>query len=232
MCEARGLAKIQGALPDDDSEALREGRRNHKITQDFLRTGKVPPAHERAVHKIIATLPVVGGSIPAHNIERVLVLPDPFFGFKDWSCDLMRIHGDLKFTSNVRYQRAKDPTKDVQRVLYSADHFYREPYMVSCKQTWSVSQFNGQTAIRLDHVWTRKASQKAFRKIIQEPVDKLNERLQSGISWNEANKNFDACDKYPPNGCPMKGLGCKRSLSQRLSSMKPSPQAKKLKVIG
>lgn len=218
MCPARALAKYVGGHEEPETEPMREGTRNHKLTQTALATGKLPGPHEKAVHRIVGALPVTLGSVASGDIERVLVLP-VFFGFLDWSRD--RIHGDLKFTSNVRNQTKKDPRKDTQRILYALDHYYRDPYLLSCKQTWSVSQFDGKRAVRLDHVWTRKSAKSAYDKNLAKPVDKFREAVQSKQDWQTATKNYDACDAYPPNGCHMKAKGCKRSLAQRLITLKP-----------
>lgn len=218
MCPARALAKVAG-FEEPESEPMREGKRLHVLTQTALVTGKLPGPEERAVHKIVAALPIPLGSIEPGETERVLVLPE-FFGFLDWATRDVR-HGDLKFTSNVRNQQKKDPRRDPQRILYGLDAFYRDPYLVTSQQTWSVSQFNGARALRLDHSWTRRSVKAAYAKVLAKPVDKFREAVQAKQDWQTAEKNYEACDAYPPNGCHMKAKGCKRSLAQRLITLKP-----------
>lgn len=219
MCPARALAKYVGGHEEAPTPPMLEGTRLHKLTQTALVTGKLPGPEERAVHKIVAALPIPLGSIEPGEVERVLVLPG-FFGFLDWATRDVR-HGDLKFTSNVRNQQKKDPRRDAQRILYGLDAFYRDPYLVTSQQTWSVSQFNGARALRLDHVWTRKSVKSAYEKTLAKPVDKFREAVQAKQDWQTATKNYNSCDAYSPNGCHMKAKGCKRSLAQRLVTLKP-----------
>lgn len=217
-CEAKALGKYVAKVPFPVGKAAREGTRLHRLTQKWMVTGQLPPMHELAVHKIVAAIPIPGGTLRPHNIERVLVLPD-VHGYMDWSDGYGR-QGDLKFTSNVRYQRSKNPTSDTQRILYALDEFYRDPYLVTLKQTWSVSEFNGSRALRLDHEWTRKAANKAFDKNLAKPLDEFQEAVQSRRDWQTATKNFDACRDFNSE-CPMLAKGCKRSLRQRLLTLKP-----------
>lgn len=204
-------------------KAAAEGQRLHKLAQTFLSTGKLPPPHERAVHKIVGALPVPGGSIAQSDIERVVVLPE-FHGYMDWSDGFGR-QGDLKFTSSPQYQRAKDPTRDPQRILYAKDEFYRDPYLLTVRQTWSVAQFNGAAAYRLDHVWTRKSLSQSFSRYLEKEVDAFKQAVLEKKNWNEAAKDYSKCDQYRPHGCPMKAHGCKRgSLSQRLVAIQPNPK--------
>ena len=216
-CGARGLAKLQGHR-EPESDAMREGTRNHRLVQSALVTGKPISPLEVAAVSVLRVLPVGLGDVEPHNVERVLVLPG-WHGYIDWAAMGWR-HGDLKFTSNVRNQVKKNPAEDPQRIVYALDHFYRTGDRRTA-QTWSVAQFNGKNPKRLDFFWTPKTAKAAYEKIIAKPLDKLNEHLHSGTHWNDAPKNLAACDKYPPNGCPMVGLGCKRSLSQRLIQLQP-----------
>ena len=223
-CNARALGKYVAGVKEPMGKAALEGQRLHKLTQEFLVSGRLPPPHERAVHKIVGALPVPGGSIHPVDIERVLVMP-VFHGFMDWSDGFGR-QGDLKFTSSPQHQRSKDPVKDPQRILYAKDEFYRDPYLLSLRQTWSVAQFNGAAAYRLDHTWTRSALKKAYEKNLARAVDNFVSAVHNKQDWNEAAKDYSKCDMYRPHGCPMKAHGCKRgSLNQRLVAIQPKASA-------
>jgi hypothetical protein len=225
MCPARALGKVLHGIKEPFGPAAAEGTRLHKVTQKAMVTGQLPPPSEVAVHKIVAALPVPLGTIDEGNTERVLVIPH-VHGFMDWADDFNR-HGDLKFTSNVRYQQQKDPTKDPQRIFYAQDHFYRDPYAESFVQTWSVSQFNGARALRLDHTWTRRAVRQSFEKNLAKELDALNEAVHSRQDWQTAKKNpGEACSKYPPHGCPMLKHGCKRSGSANLVQLQTPTKIK------
>lgn len=227
LCNARALGKYVAGVVEPEGAPAKEGKRLHVLTQTAMVTGKLPPPSEVAVHKIVAALPVPLGTIAARNVERVVLLPD-VNGFKDWCTDDGR-HGDLKFTGDVSYQRAKDPEADAQRLVYAADEFWRDPWLRKTTQTWSVAQFNGARAIRLDHVWTRKSLARAIEKNLAKPLDKFIEAVQSKQDWTTAAKNYAACDMYRPNGCPMKGLGCRPSLRERLVQISPKVKLKKAK---
>jgi len=218
LCPARAVAKYVGGFREPTTPAMEEGTRLHRVTQHALVTGHMPSMTERAVHKIIGALPIPIGTVEPRNIERVLLLP-ALNGFIDWSDDFGR-QGDLKFTSSVKYQKAKDPRKDAQRILYALDYFYREPFAADLKQTWSVSQFNGAKALRLDHTWTRRSAKKKFALHVHKPLDMLQEAVHNQLDWQRAPKNFESCHAYN-KPCHMIAKGCKRSLSQRLASQKP-----------
>lgn len=226
-CEARALGAYVAGYRSPDTKATLEGKRLHLVTQEFLATGKLPSMQEAAVMRIIGALPVPGGSVARHNIERVLVVPR-LFGFTDWQDDFGR-QGDLKFTSDVKWQRAKDPTQDPQRLIYAADYFHQDPYLVTLRQTWSVSQFNGARAIRLDHEWTRKAAKKSFEKRLARSIDTLSEAVHSQRDWRKAKRNYNDCHAFG-QACPMLAQGCQRqSLAGRIAALTPSKYA--LKVI-
>jgi hypothetical protein len=222
LCNARALGKYVAGVVEPDSPQANEGTRLHRLTQEAMVTGKLPPPNEVAVHKIVAALPIPLGTIQRRNIERVVLLPG-VNSFKDWTTDDGR-HGDLKFTGDVSYQRAKDPMKDPQRLVYAADEFWRDPWLRRTTQTWSVAQFNGARAIKLDMVWTRNSLKNAIEKNLAKPLDKFVEAVQSKQDWMTAAKNYGACDMYRPNGCPMKGLGCRPSLRERLVQIQPKPK--------
>jgi hypothetical protein len=221
LCNARALGKYVAGVVEPETKALSEGKRLHKITQTWLSEGKRPSTHEPAFDKIVGALPVPGGSVAHTNIERVLTLPQ-WFGFMDWTDGYGR-QGDLKFTGNPDYQRKRDPKTDTQRIVYARDEFYRDPFIAKLEQTWSVSAFNGSRALRLDHSWTRKAAKAAYEKNLAKAVDEMQEAVLEKRDWRDAAKNFGACDQYRPNGCPMKGHGCKPRLAQRLSSLRLKP---------
>lgn len=223
LCNARALGKYVEGIREEPGFPAREGSRLHKLTQKYLVTGRLPAMHEVAVHKIVAALPVPGGSIERSNIERVLVIPE-MHGYMDWTTGDGR-QGDLKFTSNVRYQRAKDPTSDKQRIAYAHDEFYRDPYLVTLRQTWSVSQFDGKAALKLEHKWTRKAVKKKFRLHLAKTLDDLCEAVEQQKSWRRAKKNYSSCWAFNRE-CPMIEHGCKRSILDHKSRLTPSERLK------
>lgn len=218
LCVARAVAKYVWGYEEPETEPMREGTRLHRITQAYLRDGTVPDSNEKAAHAMIKVLPLRAASVAPSDIERVVLLPE-HHGYIDWSHG--KRHGDLKFTKNVRYQCAKDPTTDSQRIMYAVDAFERDRGLVSLKQYWSISQFDGTKALTLKHTWTKLSAQAAYDATVRPIHDKLAHAIETKMHWNDAPKNLASCDTYPPDGCMMKKQGCRRSLSARLQAIRP-----------
>jgi hypothetical protein len=223
LCVARAVAHYVWGYEEPENNAMREGTRLHRIVQAYLRDGTVPDNAEKAAHACIKVLPVSGGSISPHNIERVVLLPE-HHGYLDWSA--RGEHGDLKFTKSVRYQQAKDPTQDPQRIMYAVDAFANDTTLVSLKQYWTVTQFAGDKALTLEHVWTKDSARTAYEAIVKPVHQQLAAAIETKLHWNDAPKNLSSCDTYPPNGCMMKSQGCRRSLHDRLIAIAPKRKPK------
>lgn len=218
MCLARAAAAYgPWRLRGPDSDAQREGRRLHAVVQAYLRDGTQPSPLERAAHAAIGVIPARAGSVPPEDIERVVLLPK-HFGYIDF--ELPTAVGDLKFTSNTRYQREVDPTRDPQRIVYANDRFYRDPYAVEVRQIWVVSQFNGHSSVALEHTWTRRAAKRALQQYVEPAASTLDDFLASGKHWNDAPKNLGACSKYPPHGCHLR-QSCTKPKKEAISFPKP-----------
>jgi len=224
LCMARAIAQRVWGYYEPENDAMREGTRLHRVVQRYLHTGKVPDADDKAAHAAIKVLPVGPGSVSAADIERVVLL-DKHHGYIDWLRGSK--HGDLKFTKNVRYQRAKDPTTDPQRIIYAVDAFANDPSLVTLKQFWTVSQFDGKQALTLEHKWTKDSALKAYETIVKPVHEQLAAATQKSLHWQDAPKNLSACDMYPPNGCIMKQHGCRRSLKARLLAIRPKQKGQK-----
>lgn len=218
LCPARAVAKYVAGFTEPETPAMVEGTRLHRIVQLYMHKGTVPATTEHAAHACIKVLPVKAQSIAAADIERVVLHPK-HHGYLDWS--RYDGHGDLKFTSNVSYQRAKNPETDPQRIIYAADAFYRDSSLKTLKQSWTVTQFDGKAALTLPFEWTKASADKAHAAIVQPIHDALALAVQKQQDWQTVEKNQSSCDMYRPNGCPMKAQGCKRSLRDRLLAIKP-----------
>ena len=218
LCLARAVAAYgPWQLRGPDSPAQKEGRRLHTVVQAYLRDGTVPGPLDRAAHQAISVIPAAAGSVSPADIERVVLLPG-YFGYIDFEtpADV----GDLKFTSNLRYQKAVDPTQDPQRIIYANDRFYRDPYAIEVKQLWVVSQFNGAGSVALEHIWTRRAAKRALQKYVEPSANALDSFLASGKHWNEAPKNYGACNMYPRHGCHLR-YQCTKPKRENISFAKP-----------
>lgn len=216
LCPARAVAKYVWGYREPFGKAAAEGTRCHGITQSYMRDGTMPEPTEKAVHAMLKVLPVQAGSVDPHNIERVLRIPQ-HHGFIDWR---QRVIGDLKFTSNVRYQRETDPSTDPQRIIYGADEFYIDPYIEKVRTVWTVAQFDGKAQLALPHNWTRRENKRAYNSVVKPVAEMLEQASEEMTHWQDMPKNTAACDKYPPNGCIMKQHGCRRSLANRLIALK------------
>ena len=224
LCPARAVAKYVWGYEEPENEAMREGTRLHRIVQKYMHGAEVPPANEKAARKCIEVLPVGPGSIYRADIERVVLL-DEHTGFLDWMRGT-RKHGDLKFTKSVRYQKEKNPETDPQRILYALDAFEMDPSRVdTLKQSWTVTEFSGAKALTLVHTWTHVTARKQYEKVVRPVHDALATAVAKSTHWQDAPKNLESCDMYPPDGCIMKKHGCRRSLRDRLIAI--TPKAKK-----
>jgi hypothetical protein len=225
LCPARAIAKYVWGYEEPESDAMREGTRLHRIIQRYLNTGAIPDTKERAAHACIKVLPVPAGSIYTADIERV-VLHEQHHGYIDWARG-SRVLGDLKFTKSVRYQQAKNPATDPQRIIYAVDAFAYDSELRKLTQHWTVTQFDGAKALTLKHVWTKDGALKAHDKVIKPAHEQLMAAVETNLHWNDAPKNHGSCDMYPPNGCMMKNHGCTRSLKSRLMAIRPKPTTPK-----
>lgn len=220
ICMARAVARYVWGYEEPESDAMREGTRLHRIVQRYLLDGTVPDAREKAAKKCISVLPIRAGSVFEPDIERVVLLPE-HSGYMDWLRGSKQ--GDLKFTKNVRYQREKDPKTDIQRIIYAVDTFANDPSLVTLKQFWTVTQFDGEKALTLEHRWTKDTALEAYDKIVKPVHTQLKAAVEQQLHWQDAPKNHASCDLYPPNGCMMKQHGCRRSLAARLLAIRPKP---------
>lgn len=219
LCPARAVAKYVWGYEEPESDAMREGTRLHRIVQRYMSEGVVPDTSEKAAHAAIKVLPVAAGSVYQADIERVVLLPE-HTGFLDWERGTSR-HGDLKFTKSVRYQQAKDPVTDPQRILYALDAFERDSELKTLKQSWTITQFDGAKALTLVHKWTHVAVRKQYDAIIKPVHDALATAVEKTTHWQDVPKNQASCDLYPPDGCHMKKQGCRRSLADRIVAITP-----------
>ena len=224
LCPARAIGRYVNKIKEPDNERTAAGKAAHKHTQHWMVTGEMvrrssPVA--AAVRRITHALPVGVGDVEPRNIERIVLLEHQGISFQgkiDWE---HRSVGDLKFTGQLANIADKDPLKDMQRILYASDWFYRNPYGDKCRTDWTASQFDGERAKNYPVLFSRRQARRLLDNVVMPVANALLNATSKGADWRKAPKNASACDKYPPNGCPMREHGCKMSAREALLTLKP-----------
>lgn len=243
LCDARAGARYVARLPDPEGEKAKLGTRCHKIAEEYLRDGAAPNRSEtfdiisngspktyypgRIVSNILHHLPPAG-STP--NVEHKVTLVHrgiTFNGSIDWTDD--KTVGDHKFTSALKYAKtADDLVHDPQRILYAADWFSKHDADVLNMQ-WTYGAFDAKSSKPVRLTVHRGEVMAKLDSEIMPLAERLLRYVSDNVDWRTLPKNFEACSKFPPNGCPYV-KDCPRSFKDKVRATMGSEFLEKLKA--
>jgi hypothetical protein len=234
LCEARAGARYVARLEDTQKkEKANLGSRCHAIAEEYLKNATAPNRYEtfdvvtngsaktyypgRIVYNILQHLPPAG-SVP--DVEQALILEwrgISFNGRMDWLTDVGV--GDHKFTSSTKYALTPDELiHDDQRIIYCADWFQRHPDRDTMIAQWTYGQFDCKHSLVVKVPARRSKIFELLDEVVMPAAQKLLKNVADQVDWNTLPKNFAACEKYPPDGCPYSGQ-CKKTDKQRIRSV-------------